>query len=204
MKKERNTKTEIDLRYSTLVLLLRWSPYTPVKRRYRKQTERCMQLFCGNLTHSQRVEKYTAEKMVCYALLADTLKYITCLGGVVLTVPPLLSGRRNIEEYFNVLNYDGAVLTRESVTAACGWGGWYTSVYFLSTSIVFSNLCGFYITQKGENWQWYIAHCNNWSRGSVSTFFQFLVYTLQKSRKLKMKVASQEIYKRFPASMHQG
>jgi hypothetical protein len=72
-----------------------------------------MQLFCGNLTHSKIVEKYTGEKIACYALLADTLKYITCLGGVSLVVPLLLSGRSNIEEYFNVLNYDGAVLTRE-------------------------------------------------------------------------------------------
>jgi hypothetical protein len=47
---------------------------------------------------------------VCYVLLADTLKYITCLGGAFLTVP-LLSGRSNIEEYFNALKYDGVVLT---------------------------------------------------------------------------------------------
>ena len=51
----------------------------------------------------------------------------------------------------------------------------YTSVYFLSTNIAFSNLCGFISPQKGENWQWYIAHCSNWSQGSISTFFQFLV-----------------------------
>lgn len=77
--------------------------------------------------------------------------------------------------------------TGERALLVCGWGSWYTSVYFLSTSIVFSNLCGFYITQKGEDWQWYIAHCNNWSRGSVSTFFQFLVYILQKFENIKWR-----------------
>jgi hypothetical protein len=104
-------------------------------------------------------------------------------------VPPLLSARSNIEEYFNSLKCDGVVLTRERehYLCVCGWGSWYTSVYFLSTSIVFSNLCGFYITQKGEDWQWYIAHCNNWSRGSVSIFFQFLVYILQKFENIKWR-----------------
>jgi hypothetical protein len=65
--------------------------------------------------------------------------------------------------------------------------------YFL-TCVVFIS------PQKGENWQWYIAHCNNWSQDPTSTCFQFLVYIdlpFRRLRRLALTVCRQYLCKYF-------